>query len=85
MSLEDKKVTRQLERELYRFQSLDVTEARVQVMNGNAYLGGTIRPANGMYTLNIKEEMRIFTEIALKMPSIRSLVIDARLESSPRR
>ena len=85
MSLEDKKVTRQLERELNRFQSLDVTDTRVQVIHGTAYVGGIIRPATGQYSLNIKEEMRIFTEITLKVPGIRGLTIDARLETSPRR
>jgi hypothetical protein len=85
MSVEDKRITRQLEHELNRFQSLDISEAQLLVIHGTAYLGGILRPAIGMYSLNIKEEMRIFTEIAMKVPGIHGVTVDAKLEMSPRK
>ena len=85
MSVEDKQHTRHLERELSRFQTLDITEARIAVTHGNAYISGVIRPGLGQFSLNIKNEMRVFTEIALKVPGIRSITIEARLETSPRK
>ena len=85
MGVEDKQFTRRLERELSRFATLDITEARISVTHGNAYIGGVIRPGIGQYSLNIKNEMRVFTEVALKVPGIRAVNIDARLESAPRK
>lgn len=85
MSVEDKRIGRQLEREINRFQSLDLGDIRIQVFNGNAYVGGIIRPAIGQYSLNIKEELRVFTETSMKVPGIRSVTIDARVETSPKK
>lgn len=85
MSVEDKKLSRLLEHEMYRYQSLDVSDVNVQVTRSVGYIGGTIRPAAGLYYLNMKEEMRILTEASRKIPGLRDLVIDAKIETSPRR
>lgn len=85
MSVEDKRVSRLLEHELYRFQSLDISDVTVIVTRGVGYIGGVIRPATGMYSLNIKDEMRIIIEMSRKIPGLRDLVIDAKIEQSPRR
>jgi hypothetical protein len=85
MGLEDKRISRLLEHELYRFQSLDISDARIQVTHGVGYVGGVIRPAAGLYYLNMKEELRVVTESTRKIPGLRDLVIDAKIEQSPKR
>ncbi len=85
MTVEDKRIGRLLEREIHRFQSVDVTDTKINVYHGVGYLGGVIRPAPGLYGLNMKEEIRIITESARKVPGLKSLVIDAKIDDSPLR
>lgn len=85
MTVEDKRIGRLIEREIHRYQSLDVSETKVVVFHGVGYLGGILRPATGQYGLNMKEEMRILTEASRKIPGLKSLVIDAKIEESPLR
>lgn len=83
MSVEDKKIGRLLERELHRNQSLDLDNITILVARGVGYLGGVLRPAAGLYYVNIKDEVRVLTENARKIPGLKDLVIDARLEEAP--
>lgn len=85
MSVEDKRLSRLLEHELHRFQSLDLTDALVTVIRGVGYIGGILRPMVGLYNLNMKEEMRLVHEGLKRVPGLRDLVIDAKIETSPRR
>lgn len=85
MSVEDKLISRRLLQEIYRYQSLDVEEVQITVINGAAYIGGVIRPSIGQYNLNMKEEMRIIGEVARKIPGLRSLTIDAKIETQPKK
>ena len=85
MSIEDKMISRRLLQEIYRYQSLDVDEVNITVTNGAAYIGGVIRPSLGQFNLNMKEELRIISEVARKIPGLRSLTIDAKIETSPKK
>lgn len=84
MSVEDKRISRLLEHELVRAANLDVSDVNIKVMHGVGYIGGVIRPATGMHSLNMKNEMRVFAESTRRIPGLRDLVIDAKLESTPR-
>lgn len=83
MSVEDKRIYRLLEHELHRYQSLDISNMTLGVIRGVGYIGGIIRPAVGMYNLNMKDEMRIILENTRRVPGLRDLIIDAKIETSP--
>lgn len=85
MSVEDKHIARLLHREVVRRQGLDVSEVKINVMRGVGYLGGVIRPAPGVMFVNMKEELKYITEGAKKVPGLRDLVIDARIETSAKK
>ncbi|HEY3378269.1 MAG TPA: hypothetical protein VGL77_12325 [Armatimonadota bacterium] len=85
MGVEDKRIYRLVEHELHRYQNIDLEEVRVTVTNGIVYIGGVLRPAVGMHYINIKEEARIIGESMRKVPGMRDLVIDAKLDESPRK
>jgi len=84
MSVEDKQAQRTLSRELFRRQSLDLADVIVSVMRGVGYISGVIRPQSGVY-LNMKEEMQILKDMAKKVPGVRDIVIDAKIEQTSKR
>jgi hypothetical protein len=84
MSVEDKQMTRELTRELYRRRNLDLSDARINVARGVGYIGGVIRPAIGEY-IHPKDELKTLQDVAKRVRGLRDLVIDARFEMGRRR
>jgi hypothetical protein len=79
MGIEDKRISRILEHELYRFQSLDITEAKVTVVHAIGYVGGILRPSKEVGYLDMKNEVRILQDHVKRIPGLNSLVVDAKL------
>jgi hypothetical protein len=79
VSVEDKQIWRLLQHELYRRQDLDMTDAKVSVQRGVGSVSGIIRPMPGVF-VDFKDQMKMFSDSARRIPGLRDLVIEARWE-----
>jgi hypothetical protein len=77
MSVEDKKLARELQRELYRRRHLDLTETKYSVTRCVAYIGGIIRPSMGEY-IDPKVEEKALIDGAKRVPGLRDVVFEAK-------
>lgn len=80
MGIEDKKMARQIQRELARRGDLDFSEAKVSVARYVGYIAGVIHPQPGMTIMNRKEELKIIHDLAMRVPGLRDVVIEATLD-----
>ena len=84
MSVEDKKMLREVMREMSRRRNIDISDTRLSVSRCVAYIGGVIRPAPGE-NLDIKFEIKNIQEGMRRIPGLRDAVVDARFENSTKR
>jgi hypothetical protein len=84
MSVDDKRIWRLLQHEIYRRADLDLTDTLVSVQRGVGSITGIIRPMPGVY-LNYKDEMKALMDSARRIPGLRDLVIDARWEAGSKK
>lgn len=83
MSVEDKKIARDLVRELNRRRSLDIREAKVTVQRCVGTISGILRPAMGE-VIDPKAEIKALQDNARRIGGLRELVIEARFELAPK-
>ena len=84
MSLEDKLLGRELMREMGRRRSIDITDARLAVNRGVAYIGGVIRPSMGEW-FDPKVEKEQIKEAVKRIPNIKDVIFEARFEISTKK
>jgi len=84
MSVEDKKLLREVMRELSRRRNIDASDVRLSVSRAVAYVGGVIRPAVGE-NLDVKFEIKNIIDGMRRIPGIRDAVVDARFEQSTKK
>lgn len=84
MSVEDKQFTRELMRELGRRRNIDITDTRLTVARGIAYIGGVIRAAAGEY-IDPKADKQSIIDGVRRIPGIRDVNFDARFEISSKK
>ncbi len=80
MSVEDKKLARELLRELNRRRNIDVCETKVSVARCVGYISGVIRAAPGEY-LDPKSEAKSILDASRRIPGLRDVVLEARWEA----
>lgn len=81
MSVEDKRLLREVTRELNRRRSLDYSDTKVSVSRAVAYISGVIRPALGEF-VDPKIEMKAIEDSVRRVNGIKDMAIDARFEIS---
>jgi len=84
MSVEDKKLTRELMRELNRRRNIDVSDVRCSVSRAVGYISGVIRAAPGEF-LDPKAEAKSILDGCRRIPGLRDVSIDARFEVGSKR
>ena len=84
MSVEDKKLLREVMREMNRRRNIDVSDVRCSVSRSVAYIGGIIRPAPGE-NLNVKEETKSIIDGLRRIAGLRDASVDARFELSTKK
>ncbi|HEY3418014.1 MAG TPA: hypothetical protein VGM23_14140 [Armatimonadota bacterium] len=84
MSVEDKQLGREVSRELNRRRQLDISDVRMSVTRGVAYIGGTIRASVGEF-IDPKVELKSLQEISKRVPGLRDLVVDVKFELGSKR
>lgn len=84
MSVEDKKLARELMRELSRRRNIDLSDVRVSVSRMIGYIAGIIRPAPGEF-LDPKAEMKSILDGCRRVPGLRDIVFEARFEMGTKR
>ena len=84
MSVEDKQLLRELTRELNRRRSIDISDVRLGVTRGIAYVGGIIRPTLGEY-FDPKTEKEHIKEAILRIPNMKDVQFDAIFEISTKK
>ena len=84
MSVEDKQLCRDLQRELNRRRHLDLSDTKVTVTRGVGYVSGIIRASMGEF-LDPKAEAKALQDISRRMHGLRDLVIEAKIEQSSRK
>ena len=81
MSIEDKVACRLVQRMFSRREALDMSDAKINVQRGIAYISGIVRPQPGL-NVQLREEMRTVTDEVRKLHGIHDVVMDARLDSA---
>jgi hypothetical protein len=84
MSVEDKLLSRQLQRELYRRRHLDLSDVRLDVTRGVGYVGGTIRPSTGEF-IDPKVEAKALADSVKRIPGLRDCIIDVKWDIGAKR
>lgn len=84
MSVEDKKLLRELMRDLGRRRNLDLTDVKVSVSRAVGYVGGILRPAPGEF-LEPKAEAKAILDSCRRIPGLRDVVFEARWELGSKR
>jgi len=84
MSVEDKQLLRELMRELNRRRSIDITDTRMGVTRGIAWVGGIIRPSLGE-VFDPKTEMEQIKESIKRIPNMKDVNFEARIEISTKK
>lgn len=84
MSVEDKKIARELLRELSRRRNIDVSDTKVSVSRAVGYVSGIIRAAPGEY-LDPKAEAKSILDSCRRIPGLRDVVLEARWELGSKR
>jgi len=84
MSVEDKQLLRELNRELNRRQSIDISDIRLGVIRGVAWIGGIIRPSLGeLFDPRVETEQ--IKEAVKRIPNMKDVTFEARFEISTKR
>lgn len=81
MSVEDKQTLRTLMRELNRRRSLDISDMRIGVTRGVAFIGGVIRPSPGE-NLDPKAEIQSIKDSIRRIPGLKDVVFECRFDIS---
>jgi len=84
MSVEDKQLLRELTREMNRRSNLDISDIRLGVTRGVAYIGGIIRPSLGEI-IDPKVDTEHIKEAVKRIPNMKDVIFDARFEISTKR
>ena len=84
MSVEDKQLLRELTRELNRRSNIDISDIRLGVTRGVAYIGGIIRPSLGEL-VDPKTEGEHIKEAVKRIPNMKDVMFDAKFEISTKR
>lgn len=84
MSVEDKQLGRELSRELTRRRSIDISDIRMTVTRGVAYIGGIIRPSLGE-TFDPKVETEQIKDAIKRIPNMKDVVFEAHFEISTKK
>ena len=84
MSVEDKQLLRELTRELNRRRSIDISDTRMGVTRGIAYIGGIIRPSLGEI-FDPKTETEQIKDAVKRIPNMKDVQFDAKFEISTKK
>lgn len=79
MSVEDRTTARLVMRELNRRRHLDLSDVKVSVSRGVAYVGGVIRASLGEW-LDPKAEMKAILDGCRRVPGLKDVAFEARFE-----
>jgi hypothetical protein len=79
MSVEDRTTARLVTRELNRRRHLDLTDVKVSVSRGVAYIGGIIRPMLGEW-MDPKVEMKAIMDGCKRVPGLKDVAFEAKFE-----
>jgi hypothetical protein len=78
MGIEDKQMSRLLQREVHKRKGIDWTDAKINVQRGSGSISGIVREILGE-NIDWKQEARIIQDMARKI-GLREIFIDARFE-----
>jgi len=84
MSVEDKHIGREVLREMNRRRSIDITDARMSVTRGIAWIGGIIRPSLGE-EWDPKVEKEQIKDLLKRIPGVKDVVVEAKFEVSQKK
>lgn len=84
MSVEDKQLLRELMRELNRRRSIDVSDTRMGVTRGVAWVGGIIRPSLGEL-IDPKTETEQIKDAIKRIPNMKDVNFEAIFEISTKK
>lgn len=84
MSVEDKQLGRELLREMSRRRSIDISDTRMTVTRGIAWIGGIIRPSLGEI-YDPKTEAEQIKESIKRIPNMKDVVWEAKMEVSTKK
>jgi len=84
MSVEDKQLLRELTREMNRRRSIDISDIRLGVTRGVAWVGGIIRPSLGEI-FDPKTEAEQIKEAIKRIPNMKDVTFEAKIEISTKR
>ncbi|HOS42212.1 MAG TPA: hypothetical protein PK794_00825 [Armatimonadota bacterium] len=84
MSVEDRTMARLVMRELGRRRHLDLTDVKVSVSRGVAYIAGIIRPSLGEW-LDPKAEMKAIMDGCKRVPGLRDVAFEAKFDQGAKK
>jgi hypothetical protein len=84
MSVEDKQLGRELLREMSRRRSIDISDTRMTVTRGVAWVGGIIRPSLGE-EFDPKVETEQIKDLIKRIPNMKDVVWEAHFEISTKK
>ena len=78
MPLEDMQMTRRVQREIAKRNSVDATMVNTRCIHGVVYISGRVRSMRGTIGVNLEDEMHIIAQNIKRIAGVRDVVVEVQ-------